>query len=117
MTTNRILIPLALLSGAALAVLQFVVLFFPFYPAVDAVLYFLVGLAVAKWLGPRSSSFLAALLPLPCAAIIACIYAAGKNLARGVGLFHPVALAVVPIASWIGLLVGNRRRDAQANTN
>ena len=101
--------------GFMLALIKVIYLFFDFYNVLDLVIFSLAGFAFGRRVPPNSLA-LGLLLALPAFALcLAFVLKLGySSIVQGVGTSFAISLIVIPLATFIGIIIRQKRSQKRA---
>jgi len=96
--------------GFILALIKIIYLFFDFYNVLDLVIFSIAGFAFGLRVPPNSLA-LGLLLALPAFAL--CLFFVLRlgysSIVQGVGTSYAISLIVIPLATFIGIIIRQKR--------
>ncbi len=96
--------------GFMLALIKVIYLFFDFYNVLDLVIFSIAGFAFGLRVPPNSLA-LGLLLALPAFALcLSIVLNLGySSIVQGVGTSYAISLIVIPLATFIGIIIRQKR--------
>ena len=95
--------------GVLVAVVKIIYSFFPYFNFLDFIVFFIAGYAVGKITTDRVLIGMSIALPAWFLCLFFVVRMGYSSIMQGVGIMLAVSLIVIPLATYIGILIGSKR--------